>query len=273
METDVKQIGPRVSWTEAMKSRLAELWANRDLTGAAIADLMGLRLQQIYTQTKRQGLKKLGHRGAVSFWSRVSIGADSECWEWSGGLSGEYGATRWKGKTALAHRVAYQIHHDIELPRDLVNSKTSAIVMHICDNPPCCNPAHLRLGTMLDNTLDSITKGRWNRPSGENHPFKRIPERWRRGDNHPFRLNPELAARGDKNGARLYPERLRRGSTCYNAKLKESDIADILNLHALGMTQKAIAARYGVSKIPIRNVIRGTGWKHALPQLPEQQHN
>jgi HNH endonuclease len=40
-------------------------------------------------------------------------------------------------------------------------------VLHTCDNPPCCNPKHLFVGTAFDNIQDMQRKGRHRYAEGE----------------------------------------------------------------------------------------------------------
>ena len=65
-------------------------------------------------------------------------------------------ALKWyKGKNYGHHRVAYAQHNNIDL-EDIKGLS----VMHLCDNPPCVNPDHLRLGTQQDNMKDKVNKNR-----------------------------------------------------------------------------------------------------------------
>lgn len=89
------------------------------------------------------------------FWDKVNIKDNDECWIWKGGKQSKgYGSVGiGNGKTALAHRVAYELYSRIRIPKN-------KCVMHICDCRICCNPHHLKLGTIADNNLDMIAKNR-----------------------------------------------------------------------------------------------------------------
>lgn len=93
----------------------------------------------------------------AEFWSQVKQGAPDECWEWQGRRNDDgYGQIR-LGNTYRAHRIAYKLAYG-SIPDSLW-------VLHRCDNPPCCNPAHLFLGTVLDNNRDAAAKGRRAAPT------------------------------------------------------------------------------------------------------------
>lgn len=75
------------------------------------------------------------------------------CWEWPGIRHRQgYGRTKHNGKTAFVHRRAWEITNG-PIPAGIN-------VLHSCDNPPCCRPSHLFLGTTLDNARDAVQKGR-----------------------------------------------------------------------------------------------------------------
>lgn len=94
------------------------------------------------------------------FWFYVDRGEPDECWEFMGGKTHDgYGRYRVGKEIQMAHRISW-----IELVGPIPNDM---FVLHKCDNPSCCNPAHLFLGTHDDNMKDMIEKGRSRRKTSD----------------------------------------------------------------------------------------------------------
>ena len=89
------------------------------------------------------------------FWDKVQIADEDSCWLWQAAKDSHgYGAFRYQGKRVTASRLAYFLTYP-EGDRNL-------FVLHRCDNPSCCNPKHLFLGTHRENMQDKLNKGRPN---------------------------------------------------------------------------------------------------------------
>ena len=105
-----------------------------------------------------------GHNGSRKsddisrFLSHVGKGNSDECWEWTAGRNAlGYGNCWFHGRHQMAHRVAWIVANG-DIPDGLLS-------LHKCDNPPCCNPAHLFSGSQADNISDMVNKDRI--PRGE----------------------------------------------------------------------------------------------------------
>ena len=74
-----------------------------------------------------------------------------DCWIWKGATNDKgYGQIKVggrKGPVLYVHRI-------------MANAQPGEEVFHLCDTPRCVNPAHLSLGTHLDNIADMNRKGR-----------------------------------------------------------------------------------------------------------------
>lgn len=141
------------------------------------------------------------------------------CWEWQGsGTVSGYGRLRLGQLRFVAHRVAYELTYG-PIPAGL-------IVCHRCDNPPCCNPEHLFVGTPADNARDRDAKGR--------------------------------TSRGPRHAATL---KIRRGSAV-SSKLTEQDVLAIrLAPRHIG-EQKRLAEQYGVHSSVISRIVTRQTWTH-----------
>lgn len=150
---------------------------------------------------------------AARFWSKVNVRTPKSCWEWRGSLVGGYGTFRVGPKVHKAHRVAWMLSCDAEVG-DLH-------VLHRCDNPRCCNPAHLFLGTNADNVADKVSKGRQAKGLGHGVPGARNKQ------------------------AKLTPDR----------------VLEAKELLANGnISQREVAQRFGVSQSAISLIVLGKNW-------------
>lgn len=106
---------------------------------------------------------------ADRFWANVQVLGPDDCWEWQGctGNFG-YGYIHIGGgsQSTVAHRLAYELTYG-PIPEGMY-------CCHHCDNAPCCNPAHIFLGTPADNMADKVAKKRhkW----GETHAHAKLSE-------------------------------------------------------------------------------------------------
>lgn len=117
-------------------------------------------------------------------------------------------------------------------------------VLHMCDNPPCCNPAHLFLGTTKDNSEDMVSKGRQ-----------------RKGDNHPSRLYPERRPRGERHWTKIRPGEL-RGERNANSKLTEPQVIAIMARYLQGETVAHLGREFNVRPQTVSGIVHGKSWAY-----------
>lgn len=162
---------------------------------------------------------------ADGFWSKVSKAGPDDCWPWTGHTNERgYGTYAYaKGKAGKAHRIAFELTYG-----PITDGK---IVCHFCDNPPCCNPGHLWLGTYAENNADRQAKGRTVSQFGATYSGPR--------------------PRGEAHGS---------------AKLTEDQAREIL---ARPEHNALLAREYGVSESTIGRLRRGIIWSHLAAQASD----
>lgn len=151
------------------------------------------------------------------------------CWEWKRGKTpAGYGRIVINGRGEYAHRVAYELVHG-KIPEGMH-------VCHSCDNPACCNPAHLWVGTPKDNMQDRDTKGRGRYKSpAEKKPARQLPS----GEYSPF-----------VSAWKVTPDDVRV-------------IREIRN--AQGLSYRRIGLMFGISETATEYIIKHRTWKQVKP--------
>jgi hypothetical protein len=175
---------------------------------------------------------KLSEKREKQFWAAVDQRGDDQCWEWQRCTTGvgRYGAFRVSGKQRGTHRIAWELTHG-PIPSGLW-------VLHHCDNPPCCNPSHLYLGTAADNAHDREKRNR--SLTGEHHP----------NSGKVFtQPTPAQRARGERHGS---------------SKLNENAVCEMRKLHSEGRLVADIARRFNVSWNTAAKVVKRENWRHVV---------
>jgi hypothetical protein len=96
---------------------------------------------------------------------RIAKAGPDDCWEFQGARNRcGYGVAG----VGLVHRAVYE--------RDVGPIPNGQCVMHTCDNPACCNPTHLKLGSHAENMEDMKAKGRAKNIKGAQHPNAKLSE-------------------------------------------------------------------------------------------------
>ena len=152
---------------------------------------------------------------------RTKVDPISQCWLWCD-LNGvvnksKYGKITVDNKTQYVHRVAFQLWIS-EIPNGLC-------VLHKCDTPACLNPAHLHLGTQLENIQDMDSKGRRSCVD---------------------RVSPEKRARGERHG---------------RSKLSWDLVREIREKASKGISRRLLAEQYDVSIGAITKVVKHQTWR------------
>lgn len=156
---------------------------------------------------------------SARFWKKVDkSGGPGACWLWLAscqyGGHGQFQANRMgePKRVVQAHRWAFEELNG-PIPEGMV-------VRHACDNPPCVNPAHLLLGSQVDNVADMVGRGRGFVPQAVPMP----------GESNP------------------------------NAKLTAEQVQVIRDRWEAGETGRGLAREYGVSPAQISRIVNGKRW-------------
>ncbi len=205
---------------------------------------------------KHKPIPALSVEKLAEFNSKVNVKGPDECWPWLGAtLHYGYGAFSLGDHVYRSSRIAFFLATGDD-PGD-------KCTLHRCDCPPCCNPAHLWLGTDGDNMKDKLRKGR----GGDS-----TPKTIHRGDQNWSRINAHLLPRGKDHWTARQPERVVRGEKHWKSKFTGAQILEIRQRHKAGESQSQLARSFSVNSTAICAIVNRRTGKHIMESEAEHQH-
>lgn len=207
------------------------------------------------------------------FWFYVDVGDDDECWPYERATDPDgYGMFVKNGEDCRAHRIAYGLEH----------GEPEHNVLHHCDTPDCCNPAHLYDGTNAENMADKRRRGRASR--GEDHyaaslskaDVLEIRERYAEEGGPQATLAVDYGV-GTSDirkivggeiwthvGGPTAEESMRSGEAAPHSKITEDDVVEIREEYAAGgVSQAEIGEDYGLTQRAVGQIVNGETWADA----------
>lgn len=211
----------------------------------------------------------LSEKNIARFWSNIDKKDGQECWLWTSTKDKDgYGKFKIRVKdkrfSYMAHRICYYLTNNF-----IVHN---LIVRHTCDNPSCCNPSHLILGTYKDNSDDRRKRNRTFKKHSDEIVIK-IHQLRSQGLTHQeiankLNLQKDYVStvvrkkiRKDLASFTKYDDKEISRFTHGKRKLNNYDVIQICNLlNEKKLQYKEIAALFQISVGTVNNIKRGKSW-------------
>lgn len=214
--------------------------------GGKLTRGMCLRCYKAWLDRTPHDQRPVPPRFAAQFDNFIVKRHENGCWTWTG-TRDRQGYGRWK--RWLAHRFSWARSNG-PIPEGLW-------VLHHCDNPPCVNPAHLYLGTVVENVHDAVDRGRHFRPA----PWTHCSEGHELADANLYVWTSSAGQRqrqcrkcnSIKSAARQRAKCRARGLKKTKVSAEEKEL--ILSLRSSGVAHRKIARQLGRSLGAVQRVL------------------
>lgn len=186
--------------------------------------------------------------------NRINIDELTKCWNWKMGTDKDgYGLCyEFIEGVTRAHRFAYAL-----LIAPIPNNK---YVLHSCDNPSCCNPDHLFLGTAKDNAQDRVSKGRFVGEDASSaiysdDDFRKIRELYEMGLSQ-NQISKDTGMSRSQVG-RVIRGQVRGLESTLKSHFKYTDdqIQEVRRLRSTGLAMSKVAQQMGMSLPFVKNIL------------------